>query len=200
MDERMADLEGTVAQIYLAAGADPDMAERPSDLAEWLFGEENVGVGDCGKARGAIFEGVAGWIVMVSPRVRPENRQWVIGHELAHWARQTSCATSSRAEERACDYVGAALQMPRRPFLAALAELGRDYQALGARFGATAESAALRVGELTGEGLLMSTPAGIYARGDVDVDRDTAARLVRDGGPGLIRVVLGRKRVVVRAG
>ena len=124
----------------------------------------------------------------------PEIAQWAVGHELGHVAGLT--------DERECDYVGAAIQAPRRPFLQALAELGDDWPALGECFGITSTSAVLRAGELTGRALAVVTPRRVYGRGEAFwPDETTLRHWARHGGPGLAKARLrdDLRRVVVEA-
>lgn len=120
-------------------------------------------------------------VVAVRRRAPPAMGEWAIGHELGHWA--------GVADERACDYVGAAILLRRRPFLRALAE-GLEWHELAERFRTTCTSVALRAGEVDGRGIAV-VAAQVRARGETEwPDADTLRRWARTGHPGLRRAKL----------
>lgn len=94
--------------------------------------------------------------------------------------------------------------MPRAAYRKWASAVGADFVALGAAFGVTPTSAALRWGEVLGTPTLVVTPPAVRVRGDAWEWPDEAAcrRLARSAAlrPGLARATLGeRKRVAVWA-
>lgn len=120
--------------------------------------------------------------------------EWTIGHELGHWA------GLGQDEEAAANYVGAALQMPRRAFLRALAERPDAWHELGPLFGATSTSAAIRAAELEDRALAVVTPGRVYPH-LIHLPEPEIRRLARDGAPGLARTRLedDPRRIVLEA-
>lgn len=196
-EEVLGEAEATAREIYGRAGLGPTDVLRPSLLATAILGRGRVRLERMSRLGAVVWVGGRPEI-HVSDRVRPENREWVIGHELAHIVRGTE-HVSGALEEQVCDCVGACVLMPRRPFLAAIGRLGEDYAALAEAFGTTPEAAALRVAEVTGEGRVVVTPTRVYAAGEVTVLEEQARQLARAGGrPGIVAVDIGRRRRVLR--
>ncbi len=103
-------------------------------------------------------------------------------------------------EEAAANYVGAALQMPRRAFLRALAERPDAWHELGPLFGATSTSAAIRAAELEDRALAVVTPGRVYPH-LIHLPEPEIRRLARDGATGLARTRLedDPRRIVLEA-
>lgn len=97
----------------------------------------------------------------------PEDMNFLCGHEFAHWAmRQEGARFATEAdEERAADYLGAALVAPRRSVHAALREVGEEPEALASALQSTQSLAMLRVGEVTGRPLALVRPGVVRVRG-----------------------------------
>lgn len=185
------ELDGIVEEIYGRAGAGPDDAWTPTKLARALGVqlEREVGL----PCRGVFLPGPPPTIRTRSglPRAIEE---WTRGHELGHMFGIEAW------HERECDYVGAALQMRRRPFLRALAQHGDAWHVLARLFGVTSTSAALRAAELEGRALAVVTPQRVYPRAIYLPDR-AIRTLALHGGPGIVRAPLedDRKRIVLEA-
>lgn len=195
----LAEAEATALETYRLVGLGPTDVLRPSLLATALLGRGRVLVERMPRL-GAVVERRDGSLeIRVSDRVRPENAEWVVGHELAHIVRRTEHVSGS-SEEHVCDCASACMLMPRRPFLAAIGRLGEDYVALAEAFGTSPEAAAIRVGEVTGEGRVVVTPARVYAAGEVQIAEEQARGIAARGAPGVVSIAIGRKRRVLRAG
>lgn len=181
-------LEAIVDEIYGRAGADPCAVVRPSRLARAL-GLLLVRVP--GQRPRGLYDGHRIAVRAGLPRAIEE---WTIGHELGHWA------GLGQDDEASANYVGAALQMPRRAFLRALAERPDAWHELGPLFGATSTSAAIRAAELEDRALAVVTPGRVYPR-LIHLPDPEIRRLARDGGPGLSRTRLedDPRRIVLEA-
>jgi hypothetical protein len=195
----LGEAEATALQIYRRAGLAPTDVLRPSLLATALLGRGRVRVEPIARL-GAVVERRDGSLeIHVSDRVRPENVEWVVGHELAHIVRRTNHVSGSD-EEHVCDCASACMLMPRRPFLAAIGRFGENYPALAEAFGTSPEAAAIRWGEVTGEGRVVVTPRRVYAAGEVQIGEEQARGIAARGAPGVVSIAIGRKRRVLRAG
>lgn len=160
-----APLEAVADRIRALAGLDAGAVERPSRIAR-LAGVE-VWLADWDREMGRLERQPTGPVILVARRLPRPLCEWVVGHELAHWARGTGCSRGHRtAEERACDYIGAAIQMPRGPFADAWRQRPDRYEEIAALFGAHAPAAALRVGEVASVAIAVDTGRWVYQRGD----------------------------------
>jgi len=185
-------LEGIVEEIYGRARVGADETHRPSTLARKL-GVRIIRVPHAlARGRFAVVRGVP--TIAVRAGLPRAIEEWTIGHELAHYIGLDQDA------EREADYVGAALQMRRRPFLRALHDRRDAWHELGPLFGATSTSAARRAAELEDRALAVVTPARVYPW-LIHLPEDEIRRLARVGGPGLARTRLedDRRRIVLEA-
>lgn len=187
-------LEAIVEELYGRAGAEAGDVWTPSRLAKKL-GIRIVRSANA-QTRGAlaVVDGVPTIVVKAGlPRAIEE---WTIGHELGHWMGLT------RDEEPEADYVGAAIQMRRRPYLRALNEHRDEWHLLGPLFRATSTSAARRAGELEDRAIAVVTPTRVYSW-LIHLPANEIRRLAtaRKLGPGLARTRLvdDRRRVVLEA-
>jgi hypothetical protein len=183
-------LEGVVEEMYGRADAAPGDVWMPTRLARRL-GVRVV------RIRGAVDRGrlsrVNGEpVIGVRAGLPTAIEEWTVGHELGH--------LFGVVDEAACDYVGAAIPMRRRPFLRALHDLGDAWHLLGERFGATSTSAALRAAELEERALAVVTPKRVYPR-LIHLPDEAIRRLARHGAPGIVRAKLvdEPRRTVVEA-
>lgn len=176
------ELEGIVEELYARAGAGPLDVWRPTHLAKRL-GVRIVRLRGLPK-RGELSRLNGSPIITLRDHLPEAIDEWTTGHELGHFAGLPD------GSEREADYVGAAIQLRRRPFLRALHE-GADWLTLSERFATTSTSVVLRVGELEGRPLAVVTPARSYGRGDAEwPDDPTLRRWVRHGAPGIVRARL----------
>jgi IrrE N-terminal-like domain len=157
------DWEGAADELRARAGLELDEACGPIALARRLGLRVEEVSGMLGL--GALVRVHDERRIMVRRGLPPAIRSWVVGHELAHFVRGSTCGWNGRDdEERACHYIGAALQMPRRVFAAATRE-GGTWAMLAERFKTTETAAAMRFGEVRGEPLAVVCPHRVYARG-----------------------------------
>jgi len=194
------DWEGAAGEIRGRAGLEPDEACGPIALARRLgLRVEEV---SAMRALGALVRVGDERRIMVRRGLPPSIRSWVVGHELGHWARGSSCTWPGGDEEQACHYIGAALQMPRGAFAKALRE-GATWAMLAERFRVTETSAVLRVGEVRGEPLAIVCPHRIYARGPDEwawPEERTLRQWARRPAPGIAATRLADpKRIVITA-
>lgn len=139
-------------------------------------------------------------IIAVRSSLSFVRRQFVVAHELGHYLLGREGVPSSEQREEWCDYVGAAIQMPRQAFRARAGEVERNWAQLALDFHVTETSAALRTAETTGEPMAVVCPHHVYARGEAQWPEETTLRRwARQGGPGLRTARLGddRRRTVV---
>lgn len=180
------DGEKAVEEIYRRAGAPDDEAWLASRLARAL-GHPVRTVGNM-KALAKLSEGE----ILVRRTLPAAIAEWAVGHELGHLVGVRS--------ERLCNFIGAAVLMRRRPFLAALGEHPDEWELLAELFGTDSTAVVLRAAELTGRPLAVVTPSRVYARGRAEwPDEQTLRAWARNGAPGLRRAVLrdDRRRVVL---
>src|SRR5690606_2686750 len=111
------------------------------------------------RCNGAIvFDGIS-WRIVVSARLKCWRRDFVILHELAHWALGPS------ASEDACDALAAALLVPRRVFLQSLIDVGPQLSDLADHLEVSESFVALRFAEVTGSPVALISPSRIRVRG-----------------------------------
>lgn len=178
-------IERLVEDVCDRAGLDKFECPNPSEVARKL-GLSVVAVRGL-RTLGRTYDGV----IEVRASLPCEISEWVIGHEIGH--------TAGLSRERDCDYFGAALQMRRAAFSAAVKAIGLDWEQLAALFGATPASVALRAGELFSVPIAVVTPSGVYARGEAQwPDRDTLRMWARNGAP-LIEISRIRKATIITA-
>lgn len=88
-----------------------------------------------------------GDVITVSSRARPTRQHGLVAHEMGHWALQWAGEPDT---EVAASYVGAALMLPRRPFLADMRATQWDVRELRAKHvNCSAELIARRIATLT---------------------------------------------------
>lgn len=186
------ELEGIVEEAYGRAGAEAWDVWRPSTIARRM-GIRLLRVPHAlARGRLAVVHGVP--TIAVRAGLPRPIEEWTIGHEIAHHL------GLGPEQEREADYVGAALQMRRRPFLRALHERRDEWHVLGPLFGATSTSAARRAAELEDRALAVVTPARVYPH-LIHLPDGEIRRLARSGGPGIVRAQLedDRRRIVLEA-
>lgn len=179
-------------ELYGRAGADSHDVWTPSQLARKL-GVRVIRVANA-IARGHLAYVAGRPVIAVRAGLPRAIEEWTIGHELGHYL------GLGQDEERAADYLGAAIQMRRRPFLRALHDRRDAWHELGPLFGATSTSAARRAAELEDRALAVITPGRVYPH-LIHLPEHEIRRLSRVGGPGLVRTKLedDRRRIVLEA-
>lgn len=163
-----ADIEGEAEALYRAAGLDSGTAAPVLWLATELLGAGAVcGVHTLRAPGGGCLTRVNGQVrIYFRNRLPPERRDFVVGHELAHWALGEACG-DERELEAACDALSAALIAPRRAFLKLAQRHGPRFGRLARAFATTESLVALRLGETTLEPVALVTPATVRVRGAV---------------------------------
>lgn len=132
------------------------------------------------------------WRIILSRSLLPLYALFAVGHELGHWLLARH-GYDGDDEERAADYLGAALLAPRRAFLAARRALGDDLPALADALSMTETGAALRLGEVLGVPLAVVAPARVRVRGPKEwvwPDEGTLRRWARRPAPGVRKTKL----------
>lgn len=108
----LADAEGVARMIYEGAGhAYGATPVAPSELAEHYLGPGSVRLVAMRDLARLLRVG-SRWQIHVSTRAR--EPEWLIGHELAHWATRTTHACGAPDTEALCDLVGACLLISTR--------------------------------------------------------------------------------------
>jgi len=149
--------------------------------------------------------------VLGAPRIyyrsslAPQRADFVVAHELAHWALGTRLTEDENDIESACDALAAALIAPRRAFLDAVRAYGTRLPRLARAFQTTESLTALRLGETTGEPLALVAPRSVRVRGAMyswpGESQLRALAAARRSGPGLRNTRLrdDPRRTVLRA-
>lgn len=169
-----ADLEGLVDALYREAGFEPDAPQGLAKLVRSLWRDpEAVQLvpRDALRWTPAMLAPVNGrWRIFVRRGVPCETVGFLIGHELGHWAlrREGARFDAEADEERAADYVGAALVATHAAFRRAVREHGTDVRALAEVFGTTESLCLLRLGETTGRDLALVRPGLVRVRGQLN--------------------------------
>lgn len=198
-----ADIEGEADAIYRAAGLDSATAAPPIWLATQLLGS--------GSVVGAPFlrQPGGGCLVRVGPQVRiyyrsrlsQQQRDFVVAHELAHWALRDRAGNEVETEI-ACDALAAALIAPRAAFLKVVAKHGARFTRLAKAFACSESLAALRFGETTLEPLALVAPLRVRVRGSAYSwpSEPAIRKIAAEPKPGLRKAVLrdDARRVALR--
>lgn len=158
------ELEGIADGAYAGAGLD---AERPGviRLARVLLGPGAVTYGPRpvhGPA--ALIRVGETWRIIVGRNVPEAYAHFAVAHELGHYLLRQH-GYDGYDEERAADYLGAALIAPRRAFVTARRAVGDDLPELAHAFGMTETAAALRLGEVCHIPLAVVAPQTVRVRG-----------------------------------
>jgi hypothetical protein len=197
-------LEGVAEALYREIGAEPDEPQLQLRLARALLGADAVeivppGVLKTTRARLALVEGR--WRIFVRRQARAEMA-FGLAHEIGHWALLRE-GYQGDDEESCADYLAGALIAPRRAFLQAIGELGRDLPQLAERFGTTESLVALRYGESTSVPLALVRPGLVRVRSQLEFvwpSEEVILRWARGRPPlGLAKTRLtdDRRRVVL---
>ncbi len=165
------DLESIAEALRELAGLREDENELVTTTAIRLLGPDGVAIVPklCGAAylRRRID---GGYQIAVRPNV-PDIR-FAIAHELGHFALRTIVRSrlTPAEEERAANYLGAAILAPARSFRRAVRHYGKDLGALrplAKTFGLSQTSAQLRIAEVLGvdRAVVTAGHAHVMARG-----------------------------------
>ncbi len=110
-----------------------------------------------------------GYRIALRHGLPPMHERWLLCHELGEWRLKMLGYDRSAEVEQTADAIAAALVLPRDAFRAALREHGRSFSRLAQYFMTTQTSAALRVGEVTGDFVAVVAPTHIHVRGDAEL-------------------------------
>jgi hypothetical protein len=141
---------------------------------------------------------------VIARHLPPLYAHFAIAHEIGHYLLRRARFVGDD-EERAADYLGAALIAPRRAFLAARRAMGDDLPNLARTFGMTETAAALRLGEVCHVPLAVVAPQTVRVRGPEEwvwPDESTLRRWARGlAQPGIrkVRLTDDPRRVVLDA-
>lgn len=199
-----ADIEGEAESLYRSAGIDAGTPAPAVWLATELLGQGCVvGIHALQQPGGGCLVRVSGQArIYFRHRLPPERRDFVVAHELAHWALGDRAGEELETEQ-ACDALAAALIAPRRAFLKLVQKHGARFTLLARAFATTESLVALRFGETTFEPLALVAPRSVRVRGAAyswpsePALREIAAR----AKPGLRKTALldDVRRLVLRA-
>lgn len=170
--ERLADV------ILDEAGADHASCTPTPELARRLLGPGSVQIVPRSALRslGALTRTGDRWRVALRRGLPPELIGHVVGHELAHWAGRRH---GVQLDEDDCNWIGAALVVPKRCVRGALLDHVSD---LAREVHTTQSLVALRVGEALEVPLALVAPLRIRVRGPEEwhwPDADTIRRWAR---------------------
>jgi len=166
------DLEGLAEALYREAGEDPDHPIPVHRIARAIFGSshavELVGPEILRSTTATLARLNDTWRIFVRRGLSLPETNFLIGHELAHWAlRREGYQLEEPDEELAANYLGAALVAPSRSVIAAVKQVGTDPAELAEVFDATQTLLMLRLGEATGRELALVRPGLIRVRGQL---------------------------------
>lgn len=159
-----AECEGIATAAYRDAGLE-DRRPNVVHLARALLGPDAIERGPRPITSPAVLVSRQGrWRIVLAHSLPREEALFAIGHELGHLLLRRYGVVCDD-EERAADYVGAALLAPRQDFLAARQAIGDDLPALAKIFSMTQTAAALRLGEVCRIPLAVVAPQTVRVRG-----------------------------------
>ena len=184
----IGDIEGTAQSLYRKAGLEPSDIVSPLTLVTSLLGPNTVRLVHAAALPGGAALARVGqeWRIYVRQFLPPQQKRFVLLHELAHWALGVT------AEEATCDALAAALLLPRPAFLQVLRRQGHRLPALAEKFGTTESCVALRIAETTDEPTALVTPRSVRVRG-AEFGWPTEGELrqiARGSTPGIRKAVL----------
>lgn len=156
----MRELDERVEQLYSLARAGKCDVWRPSRVACAIFGPHAIAL----VPHQAQLGRLVGRRIYVRAGLPTQIEEWIIGHELGHYALSLTGREGLEAE---CDYIGAAIQMRRSIFAARMREVRHDFRTLAIDFATTQTSAAMRVGEISNRPIAVLTPTRVYTRGEL---------------------------------
>ncbi len=192
-----SDAERLADAILDEAGVDPSQCTPTPEIARRILGPSAVQIVPRSALRslGALTRTGDRWRVVLRRGLPPELIGHVVGHELAHWAGRRH---GVQLDEEDCDWIGAALVVPKRFVRSVIIDRVADV----AKEASTTQSlVALRVGEALEVPLALVAPLRIRVRGpeewhwpDADTIRRWARRPVDVVRP--IRLTDGSGRVV----
>lgn len=204
MGGEQLELEGIADGAYLDAGLDADQP-HVARLARALLGPNAIT-----KAPRPIHGPAAlvrigdEWRIVIGRHLPPLYAHFAIAHELGHYLLRQH-GYDGDDEERAADFLGAALIAPRRAFLAARRAVGEDLPDLARAFGMTETAVALRLGEVCHVPLAVVAPQTVRVRGPEEwvwPDESTLRRWARGRvQPGIrkVRLTDDPRRIVLDA-
>lgn len=145
--------------LYRDLGYEPDEPEGPATLArKWLGADAIVQAPSTLPTPACTFFVHGKRRIAVKASVPAAYRRFFIAHELGH---ALLAKHGLDDDERAADYLGAALMAPRPVTLA----YDGDWATLAADIGSTQTQAALRTAEVLGLPRAVVTPGRVYLRG-----------------------------------
>lgn len=186
------ELERVAESSYVEPAVPTKIARILGIEVRWVPGLRTLGV--LGKVAGKT-------VIAVRASLPFARRQHVVGHELGHLLLAREGVPVEEQREEWCDYIGAAIQMPRAIFRRRAREAQCNWTQLALDFHVTETSAALRVAEVSGDPMAVVCPHRVYARGEAQWPEETTLRRwARHGGPGIktARLWDDRRRTVVR--
>ena len=191
----LGELEALALSLYAELEVDPERPPNTVRLARaWSIGVERRPL----VATPAALQRFAGkTTIVVRPTVAPEYLNFFVGHELGHVLLERAGYVGEDLEA-CCDYLGAALMLPRAAVRAAYQAEGlRAPRVLADSLMCTQTAAALRLGEVVGVPLAAVSPALVRVRGPdafVWPDEATIRSWAARARPGLTKVKLTDQR------
>lgn len=169
----IGDLEGAAESIFFRAGV-TNRAEivSPIGLAQRILGPDAVRRVPRLQSVASLAKIGGRHVIAVRAGLEPQYEGHGVAHELAHLVEDLDGVTFTEPE---CDYIGAAIMMPREVFLECV-ECDSIAQ-LAFNFVATQTSVVLRTAEVLGTSAEVVTPQRTYRRGRLE-------------GPGLRKIRL----------
>ena len=186
------DLESLVDDAYARAGLRRGELVPPTKLARLLGYEVHFVPNMRTMGSRARLEGRK--IIGVRSSLLFAGRQHTTGHELGHELLEEAGVGPHEYTEEDCDYLGAAMVIPRRC-------VRDDAQALALSHKTSETLALLRIGEVLGEPVAVVAPLTVRARGEAQWPEPSVLRSwSRRPRPGLraVRLQDDRQRIALR--
>ncbi len=161
-----ADLESIADALHARAGSEPDDPATPIALARLILGRENLRTVDSRwlKQDGVLCRVHGNWQIWVRRNLPAPRLAFVVAHELLELELLKAGYTGEDAEQ-AANYGAAAVLAPRRAFQRALRSIGENLEELAEAFVTTETMAGLRLGEVTGQPIVLLSRSHYWIRG-----------------------------------
>jgi hypothetical protein len=179
-------LEDLALEVRRRAGIEDDDLERAPRMALRLLGPGSLAVAKGMRCPGRLTRFGDAYVIVVRPDAWDLN--FTIAHEIAHWAllEIAKVRLPRDREERAANYLGAAILAPRLTVLRAHGIWAEQIPKMAREFGLSKTGMVLRLGEVRGDeraivtrtGNVLLRSQGSFPWGDVpiiEIARDRAA-------------------------
>lgn len=160
-----ADLDRLAKEVRARARLKDDELERAPEIIVRILGPRSIAVSRSMRCAGRLDRDERGYVIVVREGARDMN--FTLAHELAHWALiEIARFKGPRlAEERAANYVAAAILAPKRSVQRA-SKIWDSLPEMAEAFGLAKTSMNLRLGEVLHDDRFVVTVSGNVLRRD----------------------------------